>query len=89
MSTVREIEFEYNQLKVCYSGQLLNGRANIFFSVDTHIKGKFAFALCFLPLCSNICFQQFTLRSLVKGLLGGRNLAEIEIQSISPVQRHI
>lgn len=43
MSTVREIEFDSNPLKVCYSGQLLNGNVNIFFPFDTHIKGKFPF----------------------------------------------
>lgn len=40
MYILREIEFDSNPLKVCYSGQLLNGIAKIFFSVDTQIKGN-------------------------------------------------
>lgn len=39
MSVVRAIEFENNRLKVCYSGQLLQGQAKISFPVDTHVKG--------------------------------------------------
>lgn len=40
MTTFREIEFENNSPKVCYSGQLLKGRVNIYFHVDTHVKGE-------------------------------------------------
>lgn len=39
MATFREIEFENNSPKVCFSGQLLKGRANIYFPVDTRVKG--------------------------------------------------
>lgn len=39
MATFREIEFENNQPKVCYSGQLIRGRVNVYFPVDTHVTG--------------------------------------------------
>lgn len=43
MSTVQSIEFENNRFKVCYSGQLLSGKVNLFLPADSHIKGKNGF----------------------------------------------
>ncbi len=36
----REIEFENNSPKVCYSGQLLKGQVHIYFPVETSVKGE-------------------------------------------------
>ncbi|XP_037035006.1 arrestin domain-containing protein 1-like [Bradysia coprophila] len=41
MSVVQSIDFEENRFKVCYSGQLLQGQAKIFFPVDTHVKAVY------------------------------------------------
>ncbi|KAG4071526.1 hypothetical protein HA402_011680 [Bradysia odoriphaga] len=41
MSVVQSIEFEENRFKVCYSGQLLQGKAKIFVPVDTHVKAVY------------------------------------------------
>lgn len=50
MSLVRSIEFDNNRLKVCYSGQLLQGNVNIFVPVVTHIKGRNTFCTYISPL---------------------------------------
>lgn len=45
-TTFREIHFENNSPKVCYSGQSLKGLVNIYFPIDTHVKGEDFLLFC-------------------------------------------